>query len=363
MKYSMLTGIASVLAMGSLAFAQVPQGYPAGYQQIIDAAKAEKRLVIYSSTDQASAQFLLDDFKKLYPFIEIEYNDIGTQKIYDRLVSEAAAGSQSADFLWSSGLELQVKLVADGYALPYDSPEAKRYPKESKLDNLAYGTTLEPAVLVYNKRFVKPEQVPSTRAEFAKLLEDPKYAGKVGTWDPEKSAIGFALLKEDSESIKDFPLLAQAFGKVGVSLYSASGNMLEKVISGEHFFAYDVIGSYALLRQQTVKDLGFTYWKDQTVAFQRIAFINKNAARPNAAKLFLDYLLSLRGQNIMANNALLFALRDSVVGEATPKSLYQGVGGRQNVVVIPVSRELLKNLEPADRSRFFNFWRQAIKAR
>ena len=54
--------IASVLAQ---------QSRPASDPQVVEASRKEGRLIIYSSTDQSSAQALLDDFRKLYPFIQI----------------------------------------------------------------------------------------------------------------------------------------------------------------------------------------------------------------------------------------------------------------------------------------------------
>ncbi len=348
-----------ILFLSFLALAQ--QTRPASDPAVVEAAKKEGRLIVYSSTDQASAQALLDDFRRLYPFIQIEYNDLGTQAIYDRFVSETAAGARSADLLWSSAMELQVKLALEGYALPYDSPEAKNWPANARLENLAYGTTLEPAVVVYNRRFLRPGEVPSTREGLARLLQEPRMRGRVATWDPERSAVGFTILKADYDQYPAFQDLARAFGRAQVALYSSTGAAFEKVISGEHYLAYGFFGSYALLRQRTVKDLEIVYLTDGTVAIQRVALISRRAAHPNAAKLFLYYLLSLRGQNLMAYTALIFARRETVVGEATPQALYRAVGGKDKVYAIPVSREILKNLDPAERMRFLTFWRQAVR--
>lgn len=349
----------SMVLAAAMTLAQ--QTKPASDPAVVEAARKEGKLVIYSSTDQSSAQALLNDFRSLYPFIQIEYNDLGTQQIYDRFISETAARAKSADLLWSSAMELQVKLASEGYALPYDSPEAKNWPANARLENLAYGTTLEPAVVVYNKRFLKPEEVPTTREGLARFIVEPRMQGRVATWDPERSGVGFTILKADYDRFPAFQELARAFGQAQAALYSSTGAAFEKVISGEHYLAYGFFGSYALLRQRTVKDLGIAYLTDGTIAIQRIAFISKRAANPNAAKLFLDYLLSLRGQNLMAYTALIHARRESVVGEASPKALYQAVGGKEKVSVIPVSRDILKNLDPAERLRFLSFWRQAVR--
>ena len=54
----------------------------------------------------------------------------------------------------------------------------------------------------------------------------------------------------------------------------------------------------------------------------------KNARRPNAGKLFLDYLLSARAQTIMANQATLFSLREDVDGPHSAAALSKELGSR-----------------------------------
>ena len=61
----------------------------------VTAAQKEWRLVVYSSTDSHSAEPLLQDFKSLYPSIQVEYNDLNTTEIYNRFVAEAANGSSN----------------------------------------------------------------------------------------------------------------------------------------------------------------------------------------------------------------------------------------------------------------------------
>ena len=66
-------------------------------------------------------------------------------------------------------MDLQVKLVDDGQALAYASPEAPKLPAWAVYKNQAYGTTYEPAVFIYNKRLVTGDEVPQDHAAFAKL--------------------------------------------------------------------------------------------------------------------------------------------------------------------------------------------------
>ena len=110
------------------AYAQVPAGYPADYQKIIDAAKKEGKVVIYSATDSKAAAPLIKDFSALYPGISVEYNDMNSTEVYNRFISEVAAGGNTADVMWSSAMDLQMRLASDGYALKYKSVEAAKVP-------------------------------------------------------------------------------------------------------------------------------------------------------------------------------------------------------------------------------------------
>jgi iron(III) transport system substrate-binding protein len=325
------------------------------------AAQKEGRLVVYSSTDSASAEPLLQDFKSQYPGIQVEYNDLNTTEVYNRFLAEAAAGAGTADFLWSSAMDLQLQLVKNGNAQAYASTEVQHLPKWAVWENQAFGTTFEPVTMTYNKRLLPQDAVPSSHADFLKLLKEKAavYKGKLATFDPEKSGVGFLMMTQDLKVFPPFWDLAKAMGGVDVKVYTSTGNMLEKVSSGEHTLAYNIIGSYGLLRQKTDASIGIVFPKDYLLAFSRIAFIPKGARHPNAGKLFLDYILSKRAQTIMANKALIYALRDDVEGQATAANLNKEFG--KAVKPIEVGPDLLTALDKTKRLDFLKRWQEALK--
>jgi iron(III) transport system substrate-binding protein len=325
------------------------------------AAQKEGRLVVYSSTDSASADPLLQDFKSQYPGIQVEYNDLNTTEVYNRFLAEAAAGAGTADFLWSSAMDLQFQLVKSGNAQSYASPELQHLPKWAVWENQAFGTTFEPVTMTYNKRLLPQDAVPSSHADFLKLLKDKAavYKGKLATFDPEKSGVGFLMMTQDLKVFPPFWDLAKAMGGVDVKVYTSTGAMLEKVSSGEHTMAYNIIGSYGLLRQQKDPSIGIVFPKDYLLAFSRIAFIPKGARHPNAGKLFLDYILSKRAQTIMANKALIYSLRDDVEGQATAANLNKEFG--KAVKPIEVGPDLLTALDKTKRLDFLKRWQEALK--
>jgi iron(III) transport system substrate-binding protein len=357
--FSMAAAAALMFATGAVA--QTPQGYPADYTKIVDAAKKEGTLVIYSTTDAASSNPLVTDFEKLYPGIKVEYSDLNSTELYNRFIAEVAAGSGTGDLIWSSAMDLQVKLVNDGLALSYASPEIPALPKWAVWKNEAYGTTYEPIAFVYNKRLVPEADVPQSHVDLLKLLttKPDAYKGKVTAYDPERSGVGYLFVTED---VKYFPQawdLFKALGKVGAKFYTSAGAMLERTASGEHTIAYGIFGSYALARSQKNPSLGVVLPKDYTLVTSRVAFISKQAKHPNAAKLFLDYLESKRGQEIVANKALLYSLRGDVTGEATAKRVAELVGDKARPVAI--NADLLANLDQKKRLEFLKKWQAAKK--
>jgi iron(III) transport system substrate-binding protein len=357
-----LLALAAALATAPLAtLAQAPAGYPANYADTIAAAKKEGKLVIYSATDAATAAPLVKDFEALYPGVKVEYNDMNTTEIYNRVISEKAAGGASGDFVWSSAMDLQVKLVNEGYAQTYASPEIPHVPGWAVWKNEAYGTTYEPISFLYNKRLLPADQVPQSHAELARLLgqQYDKFKGKVTSYDVEKSGVGFLLITQDSKAGPGFPELVKSLGAVGTRWQSSTGTMMERVGSGEALLAYNIIGTYAMARAKKDPSIGYVFPKDYTLVMSRVGFISKNAAHPNAGKLWLDYLLSQRGQSLIGNQVELGAIRGDVEGELTVARLSKTLGNA--LKPIPVGPELLVYLDQGKRLEFLKQWQGTIK--
>jgi len=352
--------IAAFAAAGATAFAQVPAGYPADYAQTVAAANKEGKVVIYSALDTKAAKPLIEDFNKVYPNIKVEYNDMNSTELYNRFIAESASGQGGPDVMWSSAMDLQVKLVDDGLAMAYKSPEVPKLPKWAVYKDMAYGTTYEPAVFIYNKRLVTGDEIPQDHAAFAKVINSKadKFKGKVTTYDIEKSGVGFMFVVQDTKYFPGMKELEQGFGKTGYKVYSSTGNMLEKVSSGEHLLGYNVLGSYAAVRAKKDPGLGVVYPKDYTLVLSRVMFIGKNAKNPNAAKVWTDYILSQRGQKMIGSDVELFAMRDDVEAEYTAKKLNQQLGS--NVKPIPVAAEITQYLDSKKRLEFLSQWKSTL---
>jgi len=359
-KKTLASAIAAVsLGLALNASAQAPAGYPADYAKVIDGAKKEGKLVIYSATDSKAAEPLIKDFSTLYPGVKVEFNDMNSTEVYNRFISEAAAGGATADVLWSSAMDLQFKLASEGYAAVYKSQAAAAIPAWANYKDSAYGTTFEPLAIVYNKRLVSADEVPANHADLVKLLtaKADKFRNKVTTYDIEKSGVGFSFITEDAQINPQFWDLAKTFGDIGIRVQSSTGTMLERISSGENLIGYNVIGSYAQARAAKDPSIGVSFTKDYNLVLSRVVFINKSAKNMNAAKLWIDYLLSKRGQTIISNESQLYALRSDVSGHNTLGSLTTQLGSALKPIAITPA--LLQYLDQTKRLAFLKQWKAA----
>ena len=191
----------------------------------------------------------------------------------------------SADLVWSSAMDLQVKLINDGFAQGYASPEKPALPPVSVWKNMGFGVTAEPIGIVYNKRLVPPAQVPRTHAALETWLRKNARAltGRVTTFDPARSNVGYLYLSEDLAITRDTRSLLEAIAATKPVLSRTSEPMLRGVAEGRQAIAYNVIGSYALERARTDLRIGVAFLQDYTIVTSRIAFIAREAAHPAAA--------------------------------------------------------------------------------
>jgi iron(III) transport system substrate-binding protein len=340
--------------------AQLPAGYPGDYAKILEGAKKEGKVVVYSTTDAKLVQGMIKDFETAFPGVKVEYTDMNSTEVYSRFTSENAANAASADAVWSSAMDLQLKLAQDGFAATYKSPESGALPDWARWKDTVYATTFEPIAIVYNKRLVTADEVPKTHGDFTKLLttKADKFQKKVTTYDAEKSGVGFMLANQDAKLNPQFWDLVKAMGARGVNQQSSTATMMERVSSGENLIGYNILGSYALTRAKKDTSIGIAFTTDYNLVLSRLVFVSKNAKNPNAGRLFLDYLLSKRGQTITAEQAELFAVRTDITGKDSGVGFAKELG--RAVKPISVSTDLLAGLDQTKRLEFLKQWQTAI---
>lgn len=324
---------------------------------------AGNKLVIYSTTDISAARPLIEDFQSLHKNIGVFYHDLQSLELFARIIKETDSNKRTADFAFSSAMDLQMKLANDGYAQTHKSSAADEIPSWAIWRNEAFGITFEPAVIVYNKKFFEGRRIPKTRTELIELLDNHSadFFGKVATYDIQRSGFGFLVLARDLEHYNATWNLVRAFGRSRVKLYTSTAAILNRVSDGKIALGYNVLGSYAATRAERDPAIGIVLPSDHTVVMSRIALIPRNARTTKNGRLFLDYLLSQRGQHVLAEKAGLNAIHPAVTGIRTAAKMRATAGA--SLRPIKVGSGLLVYLDQFKRSKILTNWENALTGR
>jgi iron(III) transport system substrate-binding protein len=320
-----------------------------------------RELKVYSSLDRPLATPMIAGFQKANPDIAIRYEEMLTGEIYDRIVHETDAGQKTADFAFSSAMDLQVKLANDGYAQVSDMPMSERWPEWANWRDTVYALTFEPAVFVYHKPSFKDTPPPSTRAELIDYLQSQGDAvhGRIGTYDIERSGVGFLFMSRDQEQFGDIWSVVRAMGAAGVKLYSTSEAILERVADGRFVLGYNIVGSYASNWASRHPNIGILLPKDYTVVMSRIGLVPQAAASPDLGRKYLEFFMSKEGQTILAVDVQIPAVSPDVAGANTGTALQKILGGQLKPV--PVSLGLMVYLDQVKRARLISHWNDVLR--
>jgi iron(III) transport system substrate-binding protein len=327
------------------------------YHPPVDPEAEARELVIYSSLDAPLARPLIEAFQTLNPDVAVRYEDLLTGEIAERVMRETASGGTTADLVFSSAMDLTVKLANDGYAAEADLANAAAWPDWAVWRGMVFALTFEPAVIVYH-RPAFPEGPPDTRAGLIDWLATAP-PGRIGTYDIARSAVGYLFLMRDQEHFADLWPLVAAMGRAGVQTFPTSQDVIERVNAGSLHIGYNILGSYAADRMADMPDLGLVLPRDYVVVVSRVALVPAAAASPDLGRDFLDFLLSREGQTLLAERLRLPAVSLEVAGKDSAAAMQEALGARLRPV--PVSPGLMAYLDGATRAGVLARWQAALE--
>lgn len=311
-----------------------------------------REMVIYSTLDTRLAAPLIQAFQATAPGVSVRYEDLLSTQIAERVMTETQAGQATADFVFSSAMDLQIKLANDGYARAVAVPGAADWPRWANWRDTAFALTFEPAVLVYH-RPTFPAGPPQSRLDLLQWLRGvpPGLRGRIGTYDIERSAVGYLYLVRDAEHFADIWSLVRAMARAGLQAYPTSQDIIDRVADGRLVLGYNILGSYAAEQAATRPELGMVMLSDFTVVVSRVGLVPRAAASADLGAAFLSFLMGDDGQRLLAAGQHLpeFGMR-----------LPADMGDRLRPVA--VSPGLLAYLDQAKRRGVIRKWREALAA-
>lgn len=246
-------------------------------------------LRIISSTDTDYFAPIIDSFISYHPQVSIEYSVAGSVDVYE----EYRHSAEQFDVVISSAMDLQLKLVNDGYALQIDELPS---PDWAQWRQSLFGFTLETAAIVVNNAAFSGAEIPQSRQEMIKVLRanPDKFNGKIGTYDIRQSGLGYLFATQDARTSETYWRLMEVMGNLNTQLYCCSSDMIEELASGTIAISYNVLGSYAMARTDLADKITIIYPQDFPTTMMRTALVSKHTAHADLATLFLNHLISTR---------------------------------------------------------------------
>lgn len=323
--------------------------------------RAEQELTIYSTLDESLAAPMIAAFQESHPDVAVRYEDLLTGEIRDRVRAETDGPGETADFVFSSGMDLQMSLANDGYAQAVRPPAARDWPDWAQWQDTAYALTFEPAVLVYHRPSF-PDGPPQSRLALMDWLRAQPAAtgGAVGTYDITRSALGYLFLARDEELFGDIWALIRAMTRAGLEVFPTSQDIIDRVADGRLKLGYNILGSYAADQARQRPEIGLVLLKDYTVVVSRVALVPRAARNPELGEAFLGFLMSREGQEVLARKLRLPAV-SLEVADANSARMMQAILGPQ-LQPVGVSPGLLVYLDQSKRRRLLGRWAEETAA-
>jgi iron(III) transport system substrate-binding protein len=261
-------------------------------QKLIEGAKKEKELNIYTSAQSDDMGALVSAYEKKYG-VKVSVWRASSEKVLQRAIAEARANRNTVDLLETNGPELE-SLHREQVLQQVKSPHhADLIAPAIRPHGEWVGTRLNVFVHAYNTKAVKKEDLPKSWED----LLNPKWKGKLGI-EAEDSDWLAGLLGDIGEA-KGTKLFKEIVAKNGMSVRKGHTLLAQLVVSGEVPFALTV---YNYKAEQFKRQGAPIDWFSIGTAIARPngAAVARRAPHPHAAVLFYDFEISEEGQKILA---------------------------------------------------------------
>jgi iron(III) transport system substrate-binding protein len=259
-------------------------------QRIIEGAKKEKQVTVYTSLNLKDSVPITQAFEKKYG-VKVELWRSSSEKVLQRALTEARAGRFAVDAFELNGPEMEA-LYREGLLEEFYSPHFKSLPPAAFPKHRHYAADrFNFFTIAYNTKLVKPEEVPNSYED----LLNPRWVGKIGIEGSDDDWFA-SIVKHmgEKKGLDFFRKLAQMKPQV------RTGHTLlaELVASGEIPLVATIYNHNAerlLVNGAPIK------WKalDPTFGRPNAVAVAKRTQRPHAAMLFVDFMLSPEGQELI----------------------------------------------------------------
>jgi iron(III) transport system substrate-binding protein len=305
---------------------------------LIDAAKREREVVFYTTSNLEEASAMSARFKSRYPFLEVNITRAEGERLTTKVLQETRAKKSLVDVMQTPAFYLDA-LKKRGILSPYVPSDDHFYPRGFKDEKYWTATYYNPYVVLYNTKLVPAQNLPRRYDDLLgpfwknkMILEKDKvdwFTAMLHIMGREK---GVKYMRELS---KQNPML-----RIGQTLIT------QLVAAGESTLQINANAVTVNRLKQRGAPIDWVAPGPLPGLMVGVGLISQGP-HPAAARLFVDFLLSKEGQQAYQNAGRLVARSD------LPQDESIRVRGAQIVPVDPAWAEsfdedakLLKEIFP-----------------
>jgi len=319
--------IATLVASASVADTYQPD------PKLLEAARKEGEVILYTThiVDQI-VRPLIRAFQGYAPGVQVKYVRADGLALVVRLTNEGRAGRVQSD-VWCMVDGVQA-LLQGGFAAEFEVAQAVGLPAALVDPNRRWvATNVGVRSAAYNTQLIAKAQAPRSYQD----LLDPRFKGKM-VWNPKSMTGAWGFISTVIKGMGDEPGMAylRALAKQDiVPLPIAIRAVLDRVIAGEYAIGLEMNNTHAAISAAQGAPIAWVPLNPVSETLQ-VAGVTKGAPHPNAAKLFIDFMVSKAGQAIFRDNDYLPMHPDipARIPELKPQQ-----GGYRSIVYTPDNLE------------------------
>jgi iron(III) transport system substrate-binding protein len=259
-------------------------------------------LTVYTANPASLIEQLAADFKA-DTGVDVNVFQSTTGQLMARL--EAERSNPLADVVISASWDSAKALADEGLLLDYRSPNAEHVPENLKTNNyVAQGATALALVWNSDSQAPRPE-------DWSDLVKAP-YRDQVTMPDPVQSGAAFELLSGliSANGEEETWKLIQQLQDNGMLVAGPNARALNPVLQGAKSVVFGAVDYVSLGQKAEGEHIDVVFPKSGTVVSARPMMILKSSKMPDDAKRFVDYVLSEKGQQRVAEAYLMPARTD-----------------------------------------------------
>ncbi|SDH94573.1 iron(III) transport system substrate-binding protein [Alteribacillus persepolensis] len=251
-------------------------------------------LHFYTSQPDEDADRLVSAFNEKYPEVNVNTFRSGTEEVISKVQAENQAGDIQADVMLVADSVTFERLKQQDLLMSYESEEKTGIPEEFiDADHTYYGTKIMATILAVNTNQV--DEMPSSwdvltseKAKEEAVMPSPLYSGaaayNVGVMSRQE-AFGWDYFEQLHEN--------------DITIVQGNGGVLQEVAAGEK--SYGMVVDFIVARaKQEGSPVELVYPEEGVPVITEPIGIMNETENEEAAKAFVDFVLSEKGQNVSA---------------------------------------------------------------